>query len=362
MKSFRHFCKQITKKRIYNKISKFLLRNTPLIIIIVLLFWITRCESIDRFYRPNLPEKLCAIGIIDIDDSTLRHITFEKSFQSEFTGKINDPLRNFSFSISSKNEELFNYYSVSPINGPIGFEIPASAEFRSGEIYYLNAREDSTLPILAATSTPSSPSEPQIISVNRGIITTGISVCLGNNTYKLITIEFSFLNNPEHDSYYAITTDMIRLNYLDPLSGIYEFNHMQFDINGCNTPGFFAPMPGITQLQNSCVNNSPELIEVVYSPYFIEGNRIPGGKCTIVISTIFHDDALMWKRRRLLKIKVLSIPKDFFLYEKSLYSYNRNSHDPFSEPIYLNGNIKDGNGVFAICRSTNKIITLSPFD
>lgn len=32
----------------------------------------------------------------------------------------------------------------------------------------------------------------------------------------------------------------------------------------------------------------------------------------------------------------------------------------FSEPVYLNGNIKEGNGVFAICRSSVLSIKFSP--
>lgn len=31
--------------------------------------------------------------------------------------------------------------------------------------------------------------------------------------------------------------------------------------------------------------------------------------------------------------------------------------DPFTEPIYINGNIKGGNGIFALCRSTELKIT-----
>jgi hypothetical protein len=59
-------------------------------------------------------------------------------------------------------------------------------------------------------------------------------------------------------------------------------------------------------------------------------------------------------------VKLLSVPKDFYLFEKNLYTYEKVSEDPFSEPVYLNGNIKDGNGVFAICRSSELRIIL-PF-
>lgn len=54
------------------------------IMTIALTLVISHCERNDRFYRPNMSEKLCSIGIIDADDTLLRHISFEKSFQVEY--------------------------------------------------------------------------------------------------------------------------------------------------------------------------------------------------------------------------------------------------------------------------------------
>ncbi|HKJ81617.1 MAG TPA: DUF4249 family protein [Ignavibacteriaceae bacterium] len=355
----KRFCRLIAKSSIY-KLRKFFLRIILLIITIVLIFGINRCENVDKFYRPNLPESLCTIGIINIDDTTYRHISFEKSFQSEYSDELNDSLRDFSFSISSAEKDLFNYYSDSAIKGPKEFEIPVNIEFSSGEKYFLNAREKSTSTVSAITIVPQPPAVPHIISINREIIVTGTSVCFGNTTYKLATIEFSFVNNPEQNFYYAIVTEEILLHSLDPSSDIEYIEACQFDVKECNTTGFFARVPGLTQNQIICVNNSAEVIKVPYAPYIIEGSRVPFNNCIIKISTIFHDDAFIWKRRRKLKIMILSIPRDLFLYEKSLYTYARNSSDPFSEPVYLNGNIMGGNGVFAICRSAEIVINLSP--
>jgi len=57
-----------------------------------------------------------------------------------------------------------------------------------------------------------------------------------------------------------------------------------------------------------------------------------------------------------LTINLISIPEELYLFEKSLYTYDRVSDDPFSEPVYLNGNIQEGNGIFAICRGSNFIL------
>jgi hypothetical protein len=58
------------------------------------------------------------------------------------------------------------------------------------------------------------------------------------------------------------------------------------------------------------------------------------------------------------RIKLLSIPKELYLFEKSLYTLSDRRVDPFSEPVYISGNIIGGNGVFAICRSTEVSLML----
>jgi len=154
-----------------------------LIIVVVILF--LQCESNDRFYRPDLPEKLCSIGIIDADDTTdynylpdmfdnrnsARYITFEKSYQAEYPEELNDSLRELSFSISSSDKELFNFRSDTAIKSILGFELPAGIEFRTGEKYYLRASEKSTPEISAEITVPEAPSKLTLISVNKEITT-----------------------------------------------------------------------------------------------------------------------------------------------------------------------------------------------
>ena len=68
---------------------------------------------------------------------------------------------------------------------------------------------------------------------------------------------------------------------------------------------------------------------------------------------------------RSFRVRLMSIPKELYLFEKSLYTYRKVSDDPFVEPVNLKGNIKGGNGVFAICRSRELIvypdITINPY-
>jgi hypothetical protein len=317
---------------------------------------ITHCKNPDKFVRPDLPEKLCCIGIIDVDDTTLHHISFEKSFQSEYPGELIDSLRNFSFSISSTEKELFNYHSDTTIKELKEFKIPANIDFRTGEKYYISAQENSTSPISAITTVPYPPSEPLIVSIRYENIVTNPLPCLANIHHKLASIEFSFANDPGKNLFYAILIEGIWLNdwwSWDQLA----FEARSFEVLESNASGFFAPVWGYTQFQYFCSENHIDTIKVPLTSYFIEGSKIPGNKCILKVSTVLMDYIEYFERKKI-RIKVLSIPKDLFLFEKSLYTYSRNASDPFSELVYLNGNIKNGNGLFAICRSTDTVINV----
>ena len=183
----------------------------------VFIIKLTGCEDNNRFYRPNLPEKLCSIGIIDIDDTvnynsypepfdvrnSARYITFEKSYQAEYPEELNDSLRELSFLISSSDKELFNYRSDTAIKNLLGFELPAGIEFRTAEKYYLRASEKSTPEISAEITVPEPPSELTLISVNKEITTLSEPTeCIGNTNAKKAVIEFSFENVRRQNIYY----------------------------------------------------------------------------------------------------------------------------------------------------------------
>lgn len=137
------------KTKIRHLISK---RISFLILSLIMLSGlIIQCENRETFYRPNLPEKLCIIGIIDADEyyqfiplnqlhnkPIARVITIEKSYQSEYPQDKNDSLREFSFSISSSGKELFKYESNYPIKSLKDFSLPVNMEFSTGENYSLS--------------------------------------------------------------------------------------------------------------------------------------------------------------------------------------------------------------------------------
>jgi hypothetical protein len=325
------------------------------IIVIVLL---VQCERKERYYRPNLPEKLCSIGIIDLDDTLLRHISFEKSFQIEYPEEVIDSLRELSFTISSSEGELFKYQTDSTLKNLKDLRIPDSIEFNSVEKYYLRAKEKSSPEISAEVIVPQPPSKPSLISINWE--TTTLSKpqeCTGLTTVRSAVISFSFINNSGQKQYYALLlegTGFSMSNLFIPFKGLLDFS-----IRESNSPGFFAVMPDLKMYHYIC--DDPYLL-VQKTPvfaYFIEGRKIPNNECRITLSAQFADDYCVYDFFKAFRIKVLSIPEELYLFEKSLYTYNKTSGDPFAEQVYFNGNIKGGNGVFAICRSTDLTINLS---
>jgi hypothetical protein len=343
-------------------------------LIISLLILFSQCESKERFYRPNLPEKLCSVGIIDADDTTVysaplpeflatknitRYISFEKSFQTEYPEDINDSLREFSFKISTENEDLFEYHSNQTINN-LELRIPDSIKFESGEKYFLQASEKETPDISADMTVPVPPPDLSLLSINKEITTLAEpESCVGTTTVKSAVIDFFFENNNQ-TSYYVILLEGTGSNVSSSFPSWGSFL-LDFTIWESNATGFFAIMQGLKMYQVTCKDIFVSYNQFPVNAFFIDGSKIPDKKCIIKMSTQFNDGRSVFEFIKSFRIKLLSIPEELYLFEKSLYTYNKVSDDPFSEPVYLNGNIKGGNGVFAICRSTELIINLRPW-
>lgn len=383
----------IKKMRINNLLSKifskgwivkhskeFIKRLLLINLIMTIILFFCSCESKDRFYRPNLPEKLCCIGIIDIDGTThyistlsefldnrnsTRYISIEKSFQSEYLDETNDSLRKFSFTISTPKGDLFNYQSDQTIKDLKNFQIPDNLKFIVGEMYFFRAKERDTPEITAEVTVPEPPSALNLISVHKEMI--ALSEPLDGwgldevDSIKSGELRISFNNDNKQKKFYAL---IMVSKYKQEGIGLPFSGFLNFDVRESNSQGFFAELHDL-KVWRHCITE--EGIVGIKSPvmaYFIDGRRIPGNKCYITLSTKFHGPFSVLKsfpeKFSSLRIKLLSIPEELYLFEKSLYTYDKIKNDPFSEPVYLNGNIKGGNGIFAICRSTDLTVDLSP--
>ena len=356
---------------------KSLNKNFSISLIVTLAILISQCETKEIFYRPDLPQKLCTIGIFDIDDTTIydvadplpfnrdtvtyaRNISFEKSFQFEYPEEINDSLREFSFRISNDNEDMFVYQDNHAIRN-LELKIPNSTNFESGRKYFLHASEKGSADISAVVEVPAFPPELLLESIKTETITLDKPYpnnCLPDKpiTVKNVEIEFSFSNiNP--DSYYAI---LLTGSYSDSRSPYFiqnGSNLFKFSLLGGNTNGFIHTLEGRKSFQGFCPNRTSSMhIQYPVSAYFIDGSKIPGDICTLKILTEYQNQLVPPSFVKCFKIRLMSIPEELYLFEKSLYTYSKVSDDPFAEPANLKGNIKGGNGVFAICRSRELVV------
>jgi hypothetical protein len=140
--------------------------------------------------------------------------------------------------------------------------------------------------------------------------------------------------------------------------GILGF--LDFSVRNNNVQGFNAIFYGLKMFHLNCTDKGSSLLQTRVKAFFIDGNNIQGNICDLSLVAKFNDGYSLFHFFTSFRVKLLSIPKELYIFEKSLYTYEKTIEDPFAEPIYLNGNIKNGNGIFAICRSTEVSITL-PF-
>jgi hypothetical protein len=236
---------------------------------------ILQCEGRERFYRPDLPEQLCAVGLVDIDDtlsyeicnnsfytyqdtvSSFKKIFFEKSYQSDYSDGLTDSFKEFSFKISNNEEDIYVYNIDQPTRN-LDIEIPADLQFESGRRYFFLASEREAPGISAECIVPELPPIPSLVSLKTGfeILDLPHEGCYyygpgftipdieGLTTYtrRFAEIEFSFPNlNPE--SYYAIFLVGTPIDtWWDEGPGWNASNLLNYDILETNTNGFFTPL------------------------------------------------------------------------------------------------------------------------
>jgi hypothetical protein len=371
---------------------------------------VLRCENRERFYRPDLPEQICAVGLVDIDDTlsydicadiclpistccfscwvdsivSNKKIFFEKSYQNDYSDGSTDMFREFKFKISDKSEDIFVYNSDEPVRNPF-IKIPANIKFESGRKYLVHASEKEAPDIMAECTVPDLPPIPSLVSLKTGIGILDLPKegCYfygygdemlpyeeGVYTYtrRFAEIEFTF-KNADPESYYALfligsTGDGPRL---DPGAGfgLYASNFLNYELLETNTDGFFYPFKGGVTIQHYCHEFEPIpsysftvscMVDTLLNTYFIDGSKIPGGNCTMKIFTYWDNVQYIPSYIEYFQVRLMSMPKEAYLFYKSLYTYDIQADDPFSELVNINGNVIGGNGIIALCRSRELIV------
>jgi hypothetical protein len=337
------------------KNADFILKITILVLVLL-----TGCESDERYYRPNLPEKLSALGIIDADD-TARYIIFEKSFQVEYPDEKADSLRELSFTISNSSEVLYSFQADHSLENKFLVRIPDSLTFLTGEKYFFHAKERDCPEISSEITVPEPPSGLKLLAISYEIVTNQVTECHKVGFDPILDIiSLSFDNNKSNRSYYALLVE----SYGTIPSVYWEWftfgkSYIEFVVRESDAPGFVTMFPGLIRY-NTDPCDDYKLIENPAHAYYVECSKKQDNKSTLVLTSLFLDGISVPAYPYYYRIRLLSIPEELYLFEKSLYTYERNAGNPFSEPVYLKGNIKGGYGMFAICRSIELQVDAPP--
>ncbi len=346
---------------------------------IILFILISSCQTKNEYFRPNLPEKLCCITIIDADDTTNYNFSFlhlfelrnsasyfslEKSKQSEYYDELIDSLQEFSYFISSSTGQLFNYVNSVKTENLFYMELPDSLKFISGEKYFLSAKEKTLDAISSETIVPDPPPMLNLVSLakkeyKRNTDFNG-SLDIWGDKYYSGEVTVSFKKSHNEKKYYALLIDAKGTTLPDlffnmPLA-LYN-GPIDFNVRESNVPFFMSGIQGINMVHFKLHMNVPDEKDLAHA-IFIDGSQITGDECILSLTIPFGDTHTPISTLSRFKIKLFTITEEYFLFEKSLYTYIKVKNDPFAEPVYLNGNIKGGNGIFTICRST--VLELNP--
>ena len=369
-------------------------------LIIFLTIPICQCDIKEKFYRPDLPEQMCAIGLVDIDDTlsydicqychfpyvdtliSSKKVYFEKSYQSEYSDGSIDNFREFTFTISDGEKDMFTYHFDGQIRNPI-IEIPSHLIFNSGRKYFIYASEKDAPDIMEECIVPDPAPDISLVSLKTGIsildlpkegcyfwvdgpgdVRDPLKEDTTTYTRRFAEIEFSFSNN-NPESYYALFLIGSPINvslWGDYGPGNDAPNFLNYNILESNTDGFFYKYKGGGTIQHFCWQFPAHAYQLdcthydTLNTFFIDGSKIPDGNCIIKISTYWDDVQYIPSFIEYFRVRLMSIPKEAYLFYKSLYTYDIRADDPFSELVNINGNIVGGNGIIALCRSRDLIV------
>jgi hypothetical protein len=307
------------------------------------------CNVENDFIPPDFEEKLCINAVIN-NGRDLNKIIIEKTFQSEYPSDVNASLENLSIIIKSESKIVFESVRPKSQNRIDTVYLPADLELIPGEKYTLLVSEKNSESISSEIVVPQVPIISEIII--QGTSQTFLPPPLEcHNPIKEIIFNVKFQS--DEDSFYYLDI----AGYLDPLYKDFPVSLIDYDIIESNSSYFKTGLYGFRGIGFSSCFSTPFLTIPghTYEPCFFDGKTIPGNSCNIKIKI---DKNSFYDYTKPIRITLNSIPKDLFSYEKSYHTYLETLLDPFSEPVYLNGNIKGGYGIFSICSGTQATLII----
>lgn len=320
---------------------KIILKWVCFIIEVLLL---SACEGKMIYFVPNEPEKLFASVVIDADD-TFRQIDLKKSYQPEYPAEEKDSLRELSITISYRDSNLFKFDENRSMRNDITLIIPDSIKFETDKRYILKAKEKSIMEISSESIVPPLPPNFVVNSMEK-VVYINDSYPIWANPAMKAKINITIEKNKIDKSYFTLLVEVI--NKYSPKYITYNVlkSEIPFFITGI--PNFrtsHEPMNGIG------LSRSMDPCPVA----FFEVGSLSELNISISIEMGGNE---VYDYKKPIKVRLVSIPKELYNFEKSIYTYSNRWRDPFSEPVYLDSNIENGYGIFAICRSKEVTVSL----
>jgi len=325
---------------------------TEICLFFILLF--NRCQGLTELIPPDFEEKIWVNAII-IDGSDQNKIIVEKSFQSEYPSEVKGPLEDLSVMINSENGVLFEYFNPKSENRIDTIYLPYGLDFIPGHKYKLKISERNTRTITSETVLPLASADLEV-GIG-GMTQTFLQYPFEcHNPVKSIILNIKFIS--EAGRFYFIDIKINRdLIYNDTLRRLTNY-----DILESNSPYFKTFVPGFRSIGFiSCFTDGLFIPSESYQACFYDGRTIPDDTCKLKIKIDLKRYYGYYDYKKPVIIYINSIAKDLYTFEKNYHTYHETLFDPFSEPVYLKGNIKGGYGIFAIC-SNKQYSLILPVD
>ncbi len=292
------------------------------------------------FIPPDFEEKLSVNAVI-INGRNQNKIIVEKTFQYEYPSEANASLEDMTVTIRSESEVVFEYFNPKSENRIDTIYLPADLVFIPNQKYTLTISEKNSESITSEIIVPTPPFIPEV-SIEGTVQTFLPPPQECNNPVKSIVLNVNFLSN--EDRFYYLGIDGF---YNDTLSAMIDY-----DIIESNSPYFRTFIQGFLSIKfRHCATSPFSIIPGgIYQACFFDSKTIPGNNCTFKIKVNINR---LYNYTKPIRITLNSLPKEFYTYEKSYHTYFETIFDPFSEPVYLRGNIKGGYGIFTINSISN---------
>jgi hypothetical protein len=217
--------------------------------------------------------------------------------------------------------------------------------------YTLIISEKNSQSTTSAIGLPPSPHSNPEISIE-GVVQTFLPPpreC--HNPVKSIVLNVNFRS--DKDQFYYIDISGYKSSFFnDTLKAMIDY-----DIIESNIPYFKTSLYGFISFTflHCLLTPFPIIASGIYQTCFFDSKTMPDNTCRIKIKIDINS---LYDYTRPITVTLNSIPKDLYTYEKSYHTYLETLFDPFSEPVYLRGNIEHGYGIFAICNGSQTSIIL----